>query len=115
MYRYGFFGHGHDGPHVLGILFIILLFIAVATLVMAAYRWWHHAPIHAGLGGYHRSAEAAISAAQLRYARGEISREKYVRISTDLGAPPPAAPAPGPPTPVAHDAPSAEQSPPPAS
>ena len=43
-------------------------------------------------------ADPALEQARLRYARGEVSREEYLRIVADLGGtPPPAAPAGAPP------------------
>jgi uncharacterized membrane protein len=34
--------------------------------------------------------DAAVEFVRMRYARGEIDRDEFVRISTDLGAPSPA-------------------------
>jgi hypothetical protein len=34
--------------------------------------------------------DPALAALRLRYARGELSREEFLRTSADLGAPPPA-------------------------
>ncbi|HYY81319.1 MAG TPA: SHOCT domain-containing protein, partial [Actinomycetes bacterium] len=43
--------------------------------------------------------DAALDIARARYARGELSREEYLRILQDLGAPPPPAPPEPPPGP----------------
>jgi hypothetical protein len=51
--------------------------------------------------------DAALQAARLRYAQGEISREEYLRLAADLGGhlpgPPGAATPPGPPPPPPPD------------
>ena len=46
-----------------------------------------------GAGPLRRAAgpDAAVESVRMRYARGEIDREEFVRVSTDLGAPAPAA------------------------
>jgi len=55
--------------------------------------------------------DPALAELRLRYARGEVTRDDFLRISTDLGAPTPApAPAPAPartPTPPAGSPPAA--------
>ena len=35
--------------------------------------------------------DAAVDSVRLRYARGEIDRDEFIRVATDLGAPPPPA------------------------
>jgi hypothetical protein len=42
--------------------------------------------------------DSALEIARARYARGEMSREEFLRVSSDLGGPPPGpeAPPPGP-------------------
>lgn len=87
MYRYGLFpGHGDGGPHVLGILFLIAFVIAVVALVVLALRWLRGGPAHVHVppAAQPRPSDAALEAARMRYARGELSREDFLRISTDL-------------------------------
>jgi uncharacterized membrane protein len=87
MYRYGLFsGHGGGGPHVLGILFLIAFLIAVAALVVLAVRWARGGPAHTHMpsAAQPSRSDAALAAARMRYARGELSREDFLRISTDL-------------------------------
>ena len=93
----GRFGHhvGHRfGEHggrlwfVLGDLVVWLAFAAlVALIVLAVLR----------LSGRHRGQlvaaagpsrpDEALTQVRLRYSRGEVSREDFVRMSADLGSP----------------------------
>jgi len=86
MYRGGFFA-GHGGPHVLAILFLIAFVVAVLALVMFAVRWFRGAPRApaAPAGAHPTAADPAVAAARMRYARGELSREDFLRIAEDLG------------------------------
>ena len=52
--------------------------------------------------------DPALAELRLRYARGEVSRDDFLRISTDLGAPPP----PPPPAPPVAPPPAAPPTPP---
>jgi uncharacterized membrane protein len=98
MYRQGFgpgyiMGHDGGGPHVLGIIFVVVLLVAIATLVVLAVRWTRHGPpAPAPAGAQLGQSDAALAAARMRYARGELSREDFLRISTDLQEPPPGSP-----------------------
>src|SRR5665213_2653882 len=86
MYRSGFFaGHGGGGHHVLGILFVVAFLIALVVLVVFVVRWARSGPpASAAPVAVPGTADAAVSAARMRYARGELSREDFLRISADL-------------------------------
>jgi uncharacterized membrane protein len=83
------FLHVHHGGHrflwlLLLILFLALVVLAVARLVRLTRGGGH------GSGGTAPAGDAAVESVRLRYARGEIDRDEFVRVSSDLGAPPPA-------------------------
>jgi uncharacterized membrane protein len=85
-----FFVHAHHGGHPVFWLLVLLalaavLFFAVRALANASGR---RSPALAGWPGAH--GDAALDSVRLRYARGEIDRDEFTRISTDLGSPPPA-------------------------
>jgi uncharacterized membrane protein len=80
MYRWGNGG----GSHVLGILFLIVFLIAVIALVVLVARWARSGPTHTPPAPQPGPSDAALAAARMRYARGELSREDFLRISTDL-------------------------------
>ena len=92
MYRGGFFG-GHDaGPHVLGFLVLIAFVIVVVALVLFLIRWTRGAQpsvVSVAPGATVGGADPAVAAARMRYARGEMSREDFLRIAEDLGDHPP--------------------------
>lgn len=58
-----------------------LIFVALAALiVMLLWRWLAmKAPARS-------TDDAALAHLRMRYARGDVSREDYVRIASDLGA-----------------------------
>ena len=86
-----FFDHAHDHQGhpflwlLLLVLFVALVALAIYTLVRLA-RGSGGTGTAPPLGG----PDAAVESVRMRYARGEIDREEFVRVSTDLGAPPPA-------------------------
>jgi uncharacterized membrane protein len=80
-------------------IFWALLIAAIVWLVVWLVRTPH---LHGALHEHHappRAPDTALQEARLRYARGEMSREDFLQISTDLGGaptiPPPAPPAEG--------------------
>jgi len=84
-----------DGVHWVGILFLALL----AALIVAVVVW-----IVLQLGERRRPAptsggraDAALETLRIRYARGELDRDTYLRMTYDLGGPAAAQAAAGPP------------------
>ena len=86
MNRGGFFvGHGGGGHHVFGILFLVAFLIAIVVLVVFVVRWARRGPpARVPAAPAPTSTDAAVAAARMRYARGELSREDFLRISADL-------------------------------
>jgi putative membrane protein len=81
--------------------FVVLLAI-VALVVWAVLRitgdrggfaprsaGWTGQPAWAAAGGPRGAFDPALEELRLRYARGEVDRDEFVRRSADLGAPPP--------------------------
>lgn len=68
--------------HLLG----VLVFVALAALVvMLLWRWL--APKFENPAPVAKSNDdAALAHLRMRYAQGDVSREDYVRIASDLGA-----------------------------
>ena len=90
MHATAVFLHVHHGGHRRSsgcsclILFLALVVLAVARLVRLTRGGG------TGSGGHGAApADAAVESVRLRYARGEIDRDEFVRVSSDLGAPPP--------------------------
>ena len=76
--------HGHP------FLWLVLLVVFVALIVFAVYSLVRLTRS----GGTTAAAappagDAALESVRMRYARGEIDRDEYIRVSTDLGAQPP--------------------------
>jgi uncharacterized membrane protein len=89
------FGDG-GGVEIFHIIFTVLLFAAIGLLVFWLVNGGRHGRLvheHAALA--RPSADTALEEARMRYARGEMTREDFLQISTDLGGPaviPPEAP-----------------------
>jgi uncharacterized membrane protein len=96
-----YYGH-HGGGPFFGWLFFALVIVAFAGLAAwAVYRpggrgggWWRQAP-PAPYPPPLTAVDPALAALRLRYARSELSREEFLRVSSDLGAPPVDAEPPG--------------------
>ena len=97
--------HGGDGWFPFMGLLGLLLVAGVVILVAALVRDRRHPP-RPPVGGppapptAHLASRAddALNHLRLRYARGEVTRDDFFRMSADLGAPLPADPAPSVPT-----------------
>jgi putative membrane protein len=93
-----FFRHGGEGATWQRGLFALLIVIAVVgALVLLARMWLASRPTHTLGHGGPPPPNAALAELDLRYARGEVSREEYLQRRADLLghiAPPP--PGPGP-------------------
>jgi putative membrane protein len=87
MHRYHE-GLGHGGL-VLGWLVFLVGLVVLVGLAVWAVRRITSMPLTAGpwSGAATPRSDAALEAARMRYARGEISRDDYLRIAADLGAP----------------------------
>jgi uncharacterized membrane protein len=79
-------GHGHP---VARLLLLLLLVLAVAAVAIAVYRYATRGRGQAAqlLPAQGAPAEEALGIVRLRYARGEINRDDYVRMSADFGKP----------------------------
>jgi uncharacterized membrane protein len=90
---------GHDGwwwwtGTLLPFLFFLIL---IGVGIWAIVRFTSRVPAPAG-PALPTHADQALAEVRLRYARGEIDREEFVRRSHDLGGSvPPAEPPPAPP------------------
>ena len=92
------------GHHGLGtLLFLIVVALLIGAVVFVAVRLASRRPGHRG-GGYGwrgpmgpgpmmYGRDPALEHARVRYARGELSRDDYLRVVSDLGGPPPSDPA----------------------
>lgn len=76
-----FGGFGWIGM-ILGLLFWLLIFGGLVVLVVWAVRRSNSG--HMPSGGAALPAQSAKDIAQLRYARGEITREQYQQLVEDL-------------------------------
>ncbi len=85
----GYYGHVHHGHPVvwllLFLLFVALIAFAIYSLVRLTRGSGTAVSASPAPGG-----DAALESLRMRYARGEIDRDEFIRVSTDLGAPPPA-------------------------
>ena len=118
MHHYGdndWHGGGHAaGLHwIIPLIILLLLIGGIVWLIVRGscrsgaaagpppFNW----PVPPPGGRLHRPGDPALTALRLRYARGEVSRDDYLRIAADLGdvdalsrtpapPPPPGAPRP---------------------
>jgi putative membrane protein len=85
----GYYGHVHHGHPIfwllLFLLFVALIGFAIYSLFGLTRAGRTTTPSTAPGG------DAALESLRMRYARGEIDRDEFIRVSTDLGAPPPVA------------------------
>lgn len=88
MDRYPYYEH-HHGPGAFGWIFFALFLVTLALLAAAAIRWFladRARPAQPALPG-----DDPLATLRMRYARGEIGRDDFLRANEDLGGPPPAA------------------------
>lgn len=85
----------HDmwGPGILHFVFWVIVLIALVALavwLITSTRKMSAPPPATPLPPQRPAVDPALEEARMRYARGQLSREDYVRIVTDLGgqAPP---------------------------
>ena len=82
------------GPAILHFVFMLLILAGIAALAV----WLIQSARHGAYAHQHPVAppaeDTALREARMRYARGEMSREDFLQISTDLGGAPLMAPMP---------------------
>jgi uncharacterized membrane protein len=91
-------GHGHPVFHI---LFLVLLALLVATAIFYVLQARRADTVVAVPAGGAAAADA-LEVVRMRYARGEIGRDEYLRMSADFGAP--VEPEPAPTEPAAPEA-----------
>jgi len=77
----------HDGGHPFAWILLLLFLIAIAALAVIAVRALtarRATPVAAALPA---RGDDALATVRMRYARGEIAREEFLRLSEDLGGP----------------------------
>ena len=82
--------HGNDYWWVANVVWLLLMGALVAVAVALVLRLGGRLPAGGDPGGPPRSAfDPALNELRVRYARGEVSRDEYLRAARDLGAPTP--------------------------
>jgi putative membrane protein len=82
MGNYWFGGMGWFGM-IIGLVFTIAVIVGVVLLIVWAVRRTSGNSAQSGLQT--TSSQSARDIAQARYAKGEINREEYQQILSDLG------------------------------
>ena len=78
----GFMG-GMGGWGLLGGLAGLLLFLVVGAGLVLLFVWlWRRSPTKQATG--RSAAPSSLEVLEIRYARGEIERDEYLRIREDL-------------------------------
>ena len=79
--------HAHHAHPLLHLLVIALVvFLLVAAGIWLYHRFFRHAAVAPMLvPASATGAEGPLGVVQLRYARGEISRDEYRQLTVDLG------------------------------
>ena len=94
--------HHFAGHHRLGVLlFLLIATLVIGLVVFVAVRLGSGRPGHRGgwrtamgPGPMMYGRDPALEHARVRYARGELSRDDYLRVVNDLGGPAPPDPTP---------------------
>jgi len=74
--------HGHQlFPWLFFVIFVVLAVLAAVALV----RTWRVTPRAAAAGPAGPGGDPALAELRLRYARGDIARDEYLRRAADLG------------------------------
>ena len=82
-YRIEFFHHrGHE---VLPWLFFTIFVVLAALAAIALVRTWRVTPHVAAAGPVGPAGDPALAELRLRYARGDVARDEYLRRAADLG------------------------------
>ncbi len=86
MYQ-GYWDHGgmHPLTWVLLVVLIALLLALLAFVLSRLFPGRFQAPRRPAVAG---PLGDAIGIARLRYAKGELTRDEFIRMNEDLGAPP---------------------------
>ena len=79
-------GNGHPWAHVILLILFLMLLVTAAVFLfrLLANR---SAPAQQFVPATAGPAAEALNIARLRYARGEIKRAEFLRMSKDFGAP----------------------------
>jgi len=78
------------GVEVFHIIFMVLLFAALVMLVVWLVTSFRRGQLlHEHASPARSATDNALQEARMRYARGEMTREEFLQISTDLGGAPP--------------------------
>jgi len=78
------------GVEIFHIIFMALLIAVVVMLVVWLVRGSQRGHLfhdHVAVPPGRAVSDTALQEARMRYARGEMSREEFLQISTDLGGP----------------------------
>ncbi len=82
MRGFGFLGAYSWIGLIINAVIVIALIVALVVLIVWAIRSMRRSPVSTGMAT--TPAQSAREIAQLRYARGEITREQYQQILADL-------------------------------
>jgi putative membrane protein len=78
------------GVEIFHIIFMVLLIAALVMLVVWLVTSFRRGQLlHEHAPPARSATDAALQEARMRYARGEMTREEFLQISTDLGGSPP--------------------------
>ena len=91
--QWGGYGGGHMGPGMmggwgmgwLGVLFNVVLWVAVIVGVVLLIRWLIQASSGRGSEAERAGGSRALDILKERYARGEIEKEEFEQKKRDLG------------------------------